>query len=318
MAEYNSAYTGTEIDNAIGKVKDAELDIGTSFSDQTATFTEALSRDNIAAGEKLSVILGKLAKWFDDLKDVAFSGKYGDLSDKPTIPSAVAVKGDKEGAYRTGNVNLTPANIGALSSGGGTVAGRVRVTTDNLDLGINGNASGGSRGFWEYNWNAYILRITNSNALILGDTNAGGTEIQGDKLLLPAIGSATGTSSNTYINPSSFRVGLVSGSSKRYKHDIKLIEDEPLDPKKLYDLPVVQFVYNDGYLMDEDERNGMVLPGFIVEDMEKLYPVAVDHDQEGRPTNWTDRFLIPAMLALIQEQHKEIEELKKQMERMTD
>ena len=33
-----------------------------------------------------------------------------------TIPAAVAVKGNAESSYRTGNVNLTPANIGAATS----------------------------------------------------------------------------------------------------------------------------------------------------------------------------------------------------------
>ena len=56
-------------------------------SDVTASFTTAGSRNNISTGEKLSVIFGKIAKWFGDLKAVAFSGSYSDLSDKPTIPS---------------------------------------------------------------------------------------------------------------------------------------------------------------------------------------------------------------------------------------
>lgn len=54
-----------------------------STNDQTPTFTEASTRNNIASGEKLSVILGKVQKFFNDLKTVAFSGSYTDLSDKP-------------------------------------------------------------------------------------------------------------------------------------------------------------------------------------------------------------------------------------------
>jgi hypothetical protein len=46
------------------------------------------------------------------LATVATSGSYNDLSNKPTIPAAVAAKGDAETTYRTGNVNLTKANIG--------------------------------------------------------------------------------------------------------------------------------------------------------------------------------------------------------------
>ncbi len=50
-----------------------------------------------------------------------FSGSYNDLSNKPTIPAAVAVKGNAESSYRTGNVNLTAANVGALPISGGTM-----------------------------------------------------------------------------------------------------------------------------------------------------------------------------------------------------
>ena len=55
-------------------------------SDVTAAFTETASRINIAAGEKLSVLFGKIKKFFADLKTVAFTGSYADLSDKPVIP----------------------------------------------------------------------------------------------------------------------------------------------------------------------------------------------------------------------------------------
>ena len=105
-------------------------------SNITAAFTTATSRTNIATGEKLSVLFGKIAKFFTDLKTVAFSGSYTDLSDKPTIPAAVAVKGNAESSYRTGNVNLTPANIGAAESShnqaantitAGTLAGKVQA-----------------------------------------------------------------------------------------------------------------------------------------------------------------------------------------------
>jgi len=34
------------------------------------------------------------------------------ITDFPSIPAAVAVKGNAESSYRTGNVNITPANIG--------------------------------------------------------------------------------------------------------------------------------------------------------------------------------------------------------------
>lgn len=81
-------------------------------NNQTPTFSQASARANIASGEKLSTIFGKIAKYFADLKTVAFSGSYNDLSNKPSIPVSVAVKGNAETYYRTGNVNITPANLG--------------------------------------------------------------------------------------------------------------------------------------------------------------------------------------------------------------
>ena len=77
------------------------------------TFSDTTSRENLISGEKLKISLGKIKKYFSDLKTVAFSGSYNDLSNKPSIPVAVQVKGDAESAYRVGNVNLTPENIGA-------------------------------------------------------------------------------------------------------------------------------------------------------------------------------------------------------------
>ena len=65
-----------------------------STNDQTPTFTEASTRNNIASGEKLSVILGKVQKFFNDLKTVAFSGSFSDLSNKPKINS-VELSGNK-------------------------------------------------------------------------------------------------------------------------------------------------------------------------------------------------------------------------------
>ena len=96
-----------------------------STNNQTPTFTQASTRVNIINGERLSVIFGKIMKWFADLKTVAFSGKYTDLTDRPTIPAAVRVKGNAESAYRTGDVNLTSANIGAVAKSGDIMTGEL-------------------------------------------------------------------------------------------------------------------------------------------------------------------------------------------------
>ena len=61
-----------------------KLDKTGNGSDVTAAFTAASSRVNIATGEKLSVLLGKIAKWLGDLKALAFKDKVAktDLTDE--------------------------------------------------------------------------------------------------------------------------------------------------------------------------------------------------------------------------------------------
>ena len=51
--------------------------------------------------------------------------------------------------------------------------------------------------------------------------------------------------------------------------------------------------------------------GIIAEDVDEKYPCACEYnDDTGEVENWMERYLIPPMLALIQEQHKDIEQLK--------
>lgn len=94
-------------------------------SNSTVTFTEAIVRDNITSGSTLSVLFGKIKKWFSDLKTVAFTGSYNDLTDKPTIP-VVPTIGDAtititQGGVTKGSfgVNDTENKTIALDAGGG-------------------------------------------------------------------------------------------------------------------------------------------------------------------------------------------------------
>lgn len=63
------------------------------IAEREVAFTQAATRANIVSGEKVKVLLGKIRKWFADMKAVAFTGSYTDLINKPEIPSAVRVKG---------------------------------------------------------------------------------------------------------------------------------------------------------------------------------------------------------------------------------
>lgn len=100
-------------------------------------------------------------------------------------------------------------------------------------------------------------------------------------------------------------------SSKRFKHDIKDVTNPTLDPHLLYDIEVKQFRFNDD---TEASRKGIDLIGFIAEQVEEVYPIAVDYDENGQVETWREHYIIPPMLKLIQEQHEQIEALTKRIE----
>ncbi len=90
-----SVYTHPEGTNPHGTTKE-DIGLGSvenkKIDDQTPNFEISNTRENIFGGEKLSVILGKIKKYFSDLKSVAFSGSYNDLNDKPALKT-VATSG---------------------------------------------------------------------------------------------------------------------------------------------------------------------------------------------------------------------------------
>lgn len=72
-------YIKTELNNKLNE----KLDTTGDASNVTNKFTQAASRTNLTTGEKLAISLGKIMKFFADLKDIAFSGSYNDLADIP-------------------------------------------------------------------------------------------------------------------------------------------------------------------------------------------------------------------------------------------
>ena len=129
-------------DTALQKHQDisGKLDKTGDASNTTVAFSAASARENVKTGEKLSVIVGKIAKWFADLKTVAFTGSYNDLANKPTIPD-----GSKylplAGGVMTGDIdmatNLKDIVVGTHKSstsiptavGGGTISVKASFET---------------------------------------------------------------------------------------------------------------------------------------------------------------------------------------------
>ncbi len=106
------------------------------------------------------------------------------------------------------------------------------------------------------------------------------------------------------------RVTNSTASSARYKENIVNLVDVPeLDPKKLLDIPVRAFTYKKDYLVETDDRSETLIPGFIAEEVDSIYPIAADY-LDGQAESWHDRMIIPGLLALIQDQEKRIAALE--------
>lgn len=79
-------------------------------------FTQADERKNIESKETLPVLFGKIAKWLADLKTVAFSGNYNDLSNKPTIPAVVNNNTTTEAGFALDARQANPNVSGSMAA----------------------------------------------------------------------------------------------------------------------------------------------------------------------------------------------------------
>ena len=102
-------------------------------------------------------------------------------------------------------------------------------------------------------------------------------------------------------------VSYLSSSSRRYKNHIRDMVDA--DVEDLYKLPTVFFVYKPGYL---EKDSAVPIPGLYAEDVEQYLPLAARY-QNGLIEDWNERAVIPYLIKAIQQQHEEIEALKRKV-----
>lgn len=123
---------------------------------------------------------------------------------------------------------------------------------------------------------------------------------------------AVTSGSSMLYNSSSYYAGYSSVSSKRYKVLGKTVREDELED--LYRIKVIWAKYKDGYLMEQDERCGKEMPMFIAEDIDRRFPIAVDHDKKGRAENWNYRIMIPCMFAMLKNEHEKVKNLQSELE----
>lgn len=128
---------------------------------------------------------------------------------------------------------------------------------------------------------------------------------------------------NMYITTAGNIRRTTQFSSKRYKESIDDIKEKELNPENLYSLPVRQFKYKKKYQPEKESiRYNKLVPGLIAEEVEKIYPIAVDYevDENGNKIveNWNERYIIPGMLKLIQNHKRQLDGQKKVIEELKE
>lgn len=107
-------------------------------------------------------------------------------------------------------------------------------------------------------------------------------------------------------------VGIIASSSMHYKVLGKTVKEDELED--LYKIKVIWAKYKDGYLMEQDERCSKEMPMFIAEDIDRRFPIAVDHNEKGHAENWNYRIMIPCMFAMLKNEHEKVKELQSELE----
>lgn len=107
-------------------------------------------------------------------------------------------------------------------------------------------------------------------------------------------------------------VGTIASSSMHYKVLGKTVKEDELED--LYKIKVIWAKYKDGYLMEQDERCGKEMPMFIAEDIDRRFPIAVDHNEKGHAENWNYRIMIPCMFAMLKNEHEKVKNLQSELD----
>ena len=251
------------------------LDVGALASDGnasnvTAAFTQASTRANLTTGEKLAVSLGKLMKWFADLKTVAWSGKYTDLTDKPTAlknPNALTLQmgGSNEQVYdgsEAKTFNVTPADIGALGATEKAVSAKAAdaaasgygfyFKTVNTDAGVEAQAKG-VRLSWgkEYSYKLFFGQDpTYGNALCLHASSNG----------LYSFGNSTARWASIYSTN-----GIIQTSDATRKEQVTALGEKQL--AFFEKLRPVSYKLKSGF--DDAENHDRLHYGFIAQEVEQ-------------------------------------------------
>ena len=177
-----------------------KLDKTGDGSNVTAAFTAATARANITTGEKLSVLFGKIAKWFSDLGSLAFKSTVAKTDLASDVQTSLgkadsALQSVTKSDVGLGNVdnvkqysasNPPPYPVTSVNgqTGDVTVQSGSEAASYSVTLTTSGWAQSGSR----YAQTVNVTGVTASTHVVLVDVALSGTDIDADAAALEAWG----------------------------------------------------------------------------------------------------------------------------------
>lgn len=322
-----------------GNVSLSAADVGAvaeegDASDATVAFSAASERVNITTGEKVSALFSKIAKWLSDLKPVAFSGSYDDLSNKPTIP-ANTWRPVQDNLASSSTTDSLSANQGRLLANGSA--------RDNTKMPVTGGTFTGPIGF------ARAVGFANStwnpvgDDCYMGDFNAAGcvafksmssqltgialvgagsniygrllVQNDGGDMYLATNGAFYVSNGNNSARAPIYASAFTQSSSRRVKKNIEDITE--IEAKKILHVEVKSYDY-----INPDMPDGCF--GCIAEDMAKLIPSCVNGDVDcadddaaaiqGIGIDYSK--LVPHLIKMVQIQQAQIDAQQEQINKL--
>ena len=315
-------------------------------SDVAVTFSTADERTNIATGEKLSALFGKIAKWLSDLKTVAFTGSYSDLTDKPTIPS---------NTWRPVQDNLTTASsTDCLSANMGKYLYETKANSNHTHdswyytetevnnllkakMPVSGGTFTGAVGFANGVWNPVgddccvgdfniggcvafksLSAALTGIALVGAGSNAYGrllVQNDGGDMYLATNGAFYVSNGNNSARAPIYASAFTQSSSRRVKKNIEDMTET--EAEKLLDVEVKSYDY-----INPDMPDGCF--GCIAEDMAKIIPSCVNGDVDcadddsaaiqGIGIDYSK--LVPHLIKMVQIQQAQIDAQQEQIDKL--
>lgn len=238
--------------------------------------------------------------------------------------------GEIKAIYKEGKqlyISFTYAKGGTLKLGGKNNGYGILRVLDSSEKGFSAELNtNGLKVYREYVSDLnYKYTLIQATGISVGHRGAVGDEVDGFPINFsedgtaifsdpPKIKNLTHVSSGGHIVMAADgeTLAYLSSSSKRYKVLGNTVKEDELED--LYRIKVIWAKYKDEYLSEEDERYGKEMPMFIAEDIERRFPIAVDHDEKGRAENWNYRIMIPCMFAMLKNEHEKVKDLQSELD----